>query len=243
MKYVKLSINEIENSYLGIQQSNVFLCGNLSSLVETDFRRIPGRFTIPLSNAISRLSPGKSLRVRVSEISLARRHLLWYFLFKGITVLEWFILQYLLELTLRGGKIGPCACFAGVLSLGSKSRKRLDSWNSQLRPIHMILNSKIPQVKILENGKCNTLLDLVIQELKVPNIALSKSELYTVTEIEIPKVRPKEERFIGVGYKDKGTLPSGNRLESPDTDEEWKPTLNSRLNEALEWWSKISKIS
>jgi len=228
-------LNQIKKT----SKSNDFFGGNFSSSSEADFRRTPGRFTLPLSTPVSRDAPGRSLRIKIPDVGLARRHLLWHLLFKGITVLEWFILSYLLELTLRGGLRGPCACFAGVLSLGSKTRKRLESWNSQLRPIHTILSSKIPHVKSADMEGIQSLLDLVIRELKIPQKALSKSELYTTTEIEIPKIRPKAERYIGVGYKDKGNLPSGNRLEPGPAEEDWIPTLNSRLEESLEVWKKL----
>lgn len=221
-------------------RAQVFLGGSLAASTETDFRRAPGRFTLPLSSPTSREAPGQSLRIKIPDIRLARKHMLWYLLFKGITVKEWFILSYLLELTLRGGQLGPCACFAGVLRLSSKTRKSSESWNSQLRPIHKILKAKIPQVEFEGSIEYESLLDLVLHELKVPQKALALSELYTVTRVEIPKVSPKAERYIGVGYKDKGNLPSGNRLEPEPTEEVWFPTLNARLEESLKVWAEIS---
>jgi hypothetical protein len=238
MSISELISDTIVSQFQSLQDSYVFLGGTLSSTDRINSRRIPGRFSFPLTPPISRDQPGSILKIRVPDIGLARRHLLWYLLFKGITVKEWLILSYLLELTLKGGRIGSCASFAGVLSLASKTRKGLDSWNSQLRPIHKDLSSK-PYVNLSDKGEIKSLLDLVISELKIPQKALSKSELYSITKEPLFKRYPKDDPFIGVGYKDKGNLPIEDRPEPVLSEEIWVPTLNSRLEEALKYWKKI----
>jgi hypothetical protein len=145
-----------------------------------------------------------------------------------------------LDTALRGGRIGLCACLAGVLSQSSASREGVLNWNSQLRPIHKSLSSKFPNAKSKDNVKEKSLLELVLQELKVPKRAIAKSELYTVSESVIPKKRPTEKPWMGVGYKDKGNLPEDDRPEPGSSlGENWKPSINARLTEALKYWKEI----
>jgi hypothetical protein len=53
----------------------------------------------------------------------------------------------------------------------------------------------------------STLRGYIHNVLGVPQKGVSRADLYNLQEREIPIVRPTEARWIGVGYKDKGSIP------------------------------------
>lgn len=148
---------------------------------------------------------GKTILVKLLDRKVCHRHLLWYLLFRGITVLEWFLLYQNLESHNKGRRKEYNACLCGVLILSASTRKRLDRWNSHTKPIHKILNAKIPR-EGSNFAQFETLLDFVISELKIPQKGESKDLLYNVQEVFPRTVKPKLPSRIGVGYKDKGSM-------------------------------------
>jgi hypothetical protein len=239
IEYSNLVYQEILSSTKKPLELKVLLRGSLCSPPGIDFRRFPGRIYLPLTTPLSNAEQlVQTFRISIPDVSLARRHMLWFLLFKGITVLEWFVLSYQLDLLLREGRIGSCACLAGVLQLSSETRKRSESWFSHLRPIHKILSSRVPKSDQKDNER-RSLLDIVIQELKIPKKAMPISSLYSHTWETVRISRPKDPNRLGVGYKDKGNLPKGDRPEPEILWEElWKPNTNARLKEALDLWNK-----
>jgi hypothetical protein len=58
--------------------------------------------------------------------------------------------------------------------------------------------------------------------LKLPTKAITLSD-YLHTEVKEVKLRkPPEERRVGVGYKDKGSLPEGSKEDPLDNDSIWR---------------------
>lgn len=202
-----------------------------------NFRSKLDEIFISLSSPKGKID-GRALRISLLGVKVCRRHLSWWCLFKGITVLEWFILEYLLESYLAQGSEDSCACLAGVLSLSSGTRKSAEDWSTQLRPIHKNLGTP-----------CNygsgvigrTLLEFVISSLGIPEKGMSKTSLYNVQEVSYSYKQPRESSRIGVGYKDKGSLTPNHELKFVILPgEEWTPCSNSVLSASLNKWKKIS---
>jgi hypothetical protein len=141
------------------------------------------------------------------------KHLLWHLIFKGSDVLTWFLLFEFFFLNKGLANQGFSACLAGVLSESCRTRKSLQHFNSQLKPIHKKLEAYTPC-----RGKeflGNSLLDYTLRKLNVPKKGLSISRLLT-QEIVVTRIpRPRKPSSMGVGYKDKGSLGSGSIVVDP----------------------------
>lgn len=181
---------------------------------------------------------GKALRISLLNVKTCRRHLLWFCLFKGVTVLEWFILEYLLESYLAQGSKESCACLVGVLSCSSGTRKGAVEWSTQLRPIHKSL--KVPCNYGSGESKID-LLEFVNLQLDIPSKGMSKTGLYTVQEVFYTYRSPQVPSRIGVGYKDKGSLTPNHELKFEiEVGDEWTPSPLSVLRDSISLWRKIS---
>jgi hypothetical protein len=184
------------------------------------FRSLPGKFFIPIRPPHGE-NPGQAIEVKVFDSRVSHRHLLWHLLFRGITALEWWILLQKLEISLKTGeRLSKCVSLFGVLRLSGKTRKRLPSWSSRLRPIHKWMTSQDGQKGLSSLGGKN-LLEYVTKELKVPQKGEPTEYLYTSRVLPYFLRRPRPPRFAGVGYKDKGTL-GGSVIDLP-SEEEWTP--------------------
>jgi hypothetical protein len=58
-----------------------------------------------------------------------------------------------------------------------------------------------------DQGHESTLREYVHNVLGVPQKGVTRANLYNLQERIIPIVRPAEAQWIGVGYKDKGSIP------------------------------------
>lgn len=181
---------------------------------------------------------GKALLVKLFDSKIAHRHLLWHAIFGKITCLEWFILLQNLEFATKRRTARYCACLAGVLSLTSNTRDRFDSWTSQTRPIHRSLKSKKTSREILGILPGTTLLDFVMTELDVPQKGMSKENLINVTTVYPAGKSSPELSRVGVGYKDKGSLPQGVR-EEPLPDDELPLEVSFEIEDLLDDWLRL----
>lgn len=169
------------------------------------------------------------------------RHLLWHILFKGCRVIDWFLLfEYLCRNHKTADKLF-CACLFGVLRESALSRKTNVRFLSQLRPIH----KKFSALRSRSDGvfpKEVSLLDLIVKKLNIPQKGLPLDQLLTINDdclVKFPK--PIAPLFLGVGYKDKGSmgpdvvldltedeiLESSIAVEEFSFSEEWNILLNS----------------
>jgi hypothetical protein len=163
------------------------------------------------------------MKIGLFDYRFCHRHLLWHLLFRGVTVLEWFILYHEIEFQKMGGSHDSYACLAGVLSHAARTRKSLSLWTSRLKPIHKELSSLYPDPNSYFHGKCENLLDHVILQMKVPQKAKPVKELYYVKKETDFYRNHMEPSSMGVGYKDKGsrlpkevcTLPGPNPAPEP----------------------------
>jgi hypothetical protein len=197
----------------------------------------PYTLSIPLSNP-SRSEDGQTVLLKLFDYKLAVRHLLWKLLFKGFSVTEWFILQHELEFQKLGWDSVSYACLAGVLSLSSKSRKTLDRWTSQTRPIHSGLKSLIPTGDS-EFSACESLLDMIVLRLGIPQKGLPSSSLY-ISQIVFDKHRcPIPINSMGVGYRDKGSWSPRHicKLPSPKQYPDSKPYFE--LKSLIQQWTRL----
>jgi hypothetical protein len=206
-----------------------------------------GGFLLPYDRFLINLqSPtcqeeGKGLMVRIFDGKLCHRHLLWHLLFRGITTLEWFILYLKFEsLPIREDAMLKRACLTLLISSSSKSRKTLDHWSSRTKPIHKQLASRVPLRDSEFFGKYNTLLDFVISKLQIPKKGMSISELYKTSEITIPRINPAPERWRGIGYKDKGSMSSEERMDLPEDVTQLLPEVldRSKILSFLQFFEK-----
>jgi hypothetical protein len=121
----------------------------------------------------------------------------------------------------------------------SRTRERLDSWSSRTKPIHKIFSDRINSHSVSGILFRGPLLEFLLLEHSIPKKALPISSLYKVRKITIPPVRPQLASRIGVGYKDKGSLPSGEydppEVEVPLLSENFFDfsELNSAWNDIL----------
>lgn len=171
---------------------------------------------------------GKGFRIQIFDSKVCHRHLLWYALFQGINMIEWMILFRNLEFSIRRQRLSSLQSMIvfDILQQSSLTRKSLDHWSSQTKPIHTKLRENLvyDAKKFLNSRDQMTFLDVYMEYCNIPQKAMSKSNLYKVSEIEIPKIVLSPELYIGVGYKDKGSLSGEDR---PLADELWIPDHNS----------------
>jgi hypothetical protein len=208
------------------------------------FFKKSGALQLPLPvNRVIRLSSmrGKDgeydallIRLHLSGTKVPR-HLIWNLLFKGINVIEWFLLY---EFASRNkGDLVSSACLTGILGLSSATRKGARTFSCQLRPIHKKLRSKLPKTQ-LAKIHCENLLDYVIQVLKVPQKGLSTDNLLTVRKTSVQIKLPPPPQYVGVGYKDHGSMGDGNRILPPSKEEMFDPKAFFVSQNALEFWEK-----
>ena len=121
---------------------SIYESGILSSIWGISPPKGPKFFTYNLKTP-STTSDGKEIRITLFDYKIAHRHLLWYSIYKGINILEWWILsQQITNLEKRNDSLEVGACLVGVLSLCSKTRNRLEFLTSRLKPIHFLLENR-----------------------------------------------------------------------------------------------------
>ena len=176
-------------------------------------------------------SEGYFYRILIFDYKVFHKHLLWHSLYKGITVLEWFCLSQSIEFLIKRDDSQSCGtCLVGVLRQSSITRKRISDVTSRLKPIFRSFESRVnPKWKLDTRTKDGTLLDYLHQVLGIPQKGLPIKELYSLKRIEIPRIIPQQSRFIGVGYKDKGSMGPERENPLPSDDQELTPSFDVNL--------------
>lgn len=174
-----------------------------------------GRFFIQFRSPTTS-KEGQGVLVEAFDTRVLHRHLLWHLLFRGTSSLEWMMLYQKLESQLRVEKNMVCACLTLLLTLSSKTRKRFEHWSSKTKPIHKQLISITPKADSQLFEQYDSLLDYSVSQLRIPQKGMSLKELYRVQKVSIPIVRPTEEQYVGVGYKDKGSMSPQEVIELPE---------------------------
>jgi hypothetical protein len=178
------------------------------------------RFLIPLQTPTTRRE-GKGLLVKIFNPKVCHRHLLWHLIFRKIDVLEWLILFQNLKFQKNDGIMSRTDVNLTVLLILASATLRGPSvWNSTTKSLRKLLQSTKRQNEF-EDFEQITLLDHILQNLKIPKKGMSKSNLYTVEEISIPKTSLPPELYVGVGYKDHGTMTSEEYSETPQVDSKY----------------------
>lgn len=191
--------------------------GGKSRIIGRGLSSLGGQMTlsIPL-RAPNGNTQGEILLVKIFDHKVCHRHLLWHLMFRGISLVEWFIIFQKLEFQLKTLDRAYCACLFGVLSRSSSTRKGLDSWTSRTKPIHKWAKSK----NVSMNSKLSEddLLQYLIRKLMIPQKGESIDTLYNVQKIYPFGIKPRELSRIGVGYKDKGSMSNSEIIPEPDSE-------------------------
>jgi len=198
------------------------------------------RFSISLREP-TRTVGGQSLVVTNFDRRLFIRHMSWHLLFRGITILEWFILIRELEFSLsakRGTKVS-WECLYGILSLSTNTRKGLEEWTSRTKPLFKKLSSLKPKADSNFKDLDISLLDWIMAQLQVPQKALPKRELYMWSQVWVPPGSSPAERYVGVGYKDKGSMTQGQKPVPEPVEDEWTLPHNSDFQTLKNGWISI----
>lgn len=197
-------------------------------------RPLPSRIFVPTTTmSDERDTNGFLIRLHISGVKIPG-HLLWHLLFKGSTVMDWFLLHEFLFRNQKNASKSYCACLSGVLSEGSKTRMGLHSFQHQMKPIHKGLRSLIPREDLKVLG--GSLLDLVISQLEIPQKGLPKDKLYTVIKQSLRDPVPPSPQWRGVGYKDKGSMGDGFPASLDEIIDE---SLGFDSSDFLSLWSRI----
>lgn len=159
-------------------------------------------FMIPI-RAPTRAYPGEGIIITfLFKEDFVIRNLIRKLLYKGVTVLEWFILFRNLEKNLKIRRPLNNALLFGMLNLSSSTRMSLDDWHFQTKAV---IKSEILSrgLQILDNGEKQSFLEYIISSFRVP---AAFREVFTFKTVTIPFIEPIKPLVIGVGYKDHGSL-------------------------------------
>jgi hypothetical protein len=161
---------------------------------------LPGRLIIPTSS--SRVfTKGIKINLLVKSNVLVN-HLSGILIFKGITVIEWFLLHEFVSRNLKSPDEDYFASLCGILKISASSRKgELRDFCSRTRPIHRVISGFRFCGQQLHGG----IHDLV-EFLGIPKKTKSTKELYTFRQETWKNPRPLELNRMGIGYRDKGSL-------------------------------------
>lgn len=174
---------------------------------------LPRKIFIPIQQTRSEVK-GFSITL-LQKSGVIVKHLSGNCIFKGISVMDWFLLYEFVSRNVKSSEYDYFACLCGILKLSSGTRKgALRSFSSRLRPIRKIVS----ELRLLGANSGEESLNILSEVLSVPKQTMMSDELYSVREEMRRNPRPLPINRIGVGYKDKGSLGSGIILE-PDPSE------------------------
>lgn len=169
-------------------------------------RLLPRVFSISLPPKVAGTKRNMIVR-QFGDRKYTRTHLLWHLLFKGGTMIEWFILERELEFQLREDLLfEKSTLLFGILFESSNTRKRLSNWTSRTKSLFKKFKSLKPKKDSRFFGQYDTFLSMLLSEMKIPSKAESTKSIYSYSEETRNIIPPTPVNFIGVGYKDKGTL-------------------------------------
>jgi hypothetical protein len=137
--------------------------------------------------------------------------LLWTAMFgKNFRVYHWLLL---LELLLKTINSKGSEAILKILCLLTTENSG-QSWNQKYKPMKTLLGKRL-SAKDCEREIQDILKNLPFQ---LPHKDPIIENLVQMKVVDVILKKPKEIRRIGVGYKDKGTLPSGNTPEPLDSE-------------------------
>jgi hypothetical protein len=229
----------VANRYFNLL--SIYEAGYLSSIWGISPPKGPKIFTYNLKSPTTN-TEGREIRITLFDYKFAHRHLLWHSLYKGINILEWWILsQQITNLEKRNDSLEVGACLVGVLSLCSKTRKGLEFLTSRLKPIHQSLRNRKYSYMIDDQYKESSLLEYVHNVLGVPQKGVNRADIYNLQERDIPIIRPPAVQFVGVGYKDKGSIPQ----DRGSANVEHRPQLQTIfiVEKFIKRWNEIFEDS
>lgn len=169
--------------------------------------------------------------------SLIASHLVTQAVYKGLTVVDWFIIYQDLEDNCASREDEHNVARAVLLTLVVRAGS-FTTWDQRIRPLK-------PQKVLLSINNDDIFEDLDDDEPETINEffriarAPQKSErdLYRTRLGSTVKAGIPPERYIGVGYKDHGHLPDPTEVRVPEI-EEWKPSLDCSLDRVIEMSKK-----
>jgi hypothetical protein len=198
-----------------------------------DLRRgLRQNFFIPVSStSLEDMTKGLQINLLLKGTKVPR-YLIRKLLFKGVSILEWYLIFEYLLLNKRAPMVFQL-CLSGILRESSLTRKGKLSFSSLTRPIF----GKLKGTPLLKEvfGSCN-LLEYCINVLDVPKENF-QGPLFTQREKTFWNPKPILPGFIGVGYKDKGTL-SKNRPEG-DLSQDTNLNIDFENVDLLSLWESI----
>lgn len=139
------------------------------------------------------------------------KNLLWKILFKGVSVDEFLILDILARNRWKLLSPDEKLAVVEIFYFSCKNRKNLQNYSSRLPAARQQIQKVVPPE--LGSQGYQERLQYLTTTLGIPSKGDPVEFFVTLERYEIPKA--PSERFIGVGYKDKGTL------GDPDRDTEY----------------------
>lgn len=186
-------------------------CVEKSRREHLDLPRSVHRFLIPLSIVKAGSTFSALLVTTQSLISKQelKRQVAWEACFRGIQTFEWFVLFELINSDIKSETLRhQNPWYLGILY---ESSPRGGTWYSN----HPALRkSREIAKKRVYDRKEQSLLDVISS-----NLQLTKPTIFTqlkLEEIEVRKPKPRELRFVGIGYKDQGSLGDSAALRLGD---------------------------
>jgi hypothetical protein len=168
------------------------------------------RVTIPLESTFGkRTVQALRIRPRSGNSKFLFEGLIWTALYgsKRFTVIHWYILYHLFEKHIEKDK----RTIALLKILRITTERSGQALNQKLRCVKTIVQNVLSD-KELAIKYCKSLekdLGLNLQDKK-----FKPEELFHVELVQILQKKPKPVSRIGVGYKDKGTLPKGPKEDT-----------------------------
>lgn len=181
---------------------------------------------------------GNGIQIKLrKDINTVQGHLLWYCLYQGITSLEFYILFEILNSHIRGGNIPSAVYLYGVLKTSGNTRKRLLDWSSHTKSIHRQFEAKKPSLEYQDQELIYSFLDEIHLNLQIPQRVVPRTSLYSYSSLILKPISKKAPNFVGVGYKDKGSL-GGNGIAIPP-EEVLDPENDFDFSSLLSNWNKL----
>lgn len=172
----------------------------------TEFRRVlPFKLFIPIQTTDRSTREQRGFKLRFNfKGNTVRKHLIWRLLYKGVDVMEWFILFQSWNLNKKSAPGLEIICQYGLLLESAKTRNGLVFFKSRMKPLFRQLRA----LRLIGSENSDeTFLNFITSVLGVPEKGLPPKSLYSLDENIIFRYPTAiEPNFIGVGYKDKGSM-------------------------------------
>jgi len=159
-------------------------------------------------------------------------HFVTQAIYKGITVIEWFIIYQDLEDNAKSRDQDLNVARAVLLALSVRGGT-FTHWDSRIRALkpQRVLNSIEPDdlFSDLDDDDPETITEF-LEVNKAPQQA--EKDLFTISLDSVVKPGIPPVLYVGVGYNDHGNLPDPTKVMVPEI-EDWKPTLDCSLERII----------